>query len=137
VPVPEAGCWLWFGTDAGKGYGQFMAGGKVVKAHRFSWEIHNGPIPSGASVCHRCDTPQCVNPAHLFIGTNADNCRDRAVKGRAHRPRGGLNPMARLTSEQVALIRQDKRKRKVVANEYGVGPSCISKIRANQTWVTK
>lgn len=79
-------CWLWTASLNDRGYGQFKVlpgqGHAPMKAHRFSWELHFGPIPAGLVVCHRCDVPSCVNPAHLFIGTQGDNLRDMSAKGR-------------------------------------------------------
>lgn len=79
-------CWTWTAcTHHQWGYGHFRAGGKLVTAHRYSWELHNGPIPPGMRVCHRCDNPPCVRPAHLFLGTDADNAHDMIAKGRHYR----------------------------------------------------
>lgn len=82
VPEPNTGCWLWTGAVDKDGYGQIKEHGKQVKAHRVSWKIHHGELPEFSVVCHQCDTPSCVNPAHLFLGTHADNMKDRDAKGR-------------------------------------------------------
>lgn len=83
IPEPMSGCWLWVGGTNGKGYGQLWIDGEPsIMAHRLSWELHNGPIPKGMLVCHKCDTPPCVNPDHLFIGTDKDNIQDCIKKGR-------------------------------------------------------
>lgn len=84
VSKSQDGCWLWNGTKDGGGYGQISTfrGEAPAKAHRVSWEMRNGEIPAGMSICHKCDTPSCVNPDHLFIGTQADNARDMVSKGR-------------------------------------------------------
>lgn len=82
VPVPECGCWLWTGSKDKDGYGQLMLGGKRKKAHRVAYEQGRGAIPDGMSVCHKCDTPACVNPEHLFLDTQAGNVRDCRAKNR-------------------------------------------------------
>ncbi len=79
-----AGCWEWQGGHYTSGYGTFSLGARnPAYAHRVSWELHNGPIPAGLHVLHRCDNRNCVNPDHLFLGTNLDNTNDKTLKGRA------------------------------------------------------
>lgn len=75
-------CWLWTGCKSPRGYGVVGVGGKAQRAHRFSWTLHNGPIPNGMVVMHTCDTPLCVNPSHLKLGSQKDNILDAARKGR-------------------------------------------------------
>lgn len=76
-------CWQWTGSKRTFGYGHFRAENKRrCDAHRFSWEIHRGAIPHGMCVCHSCDNPSCVNPAHLWLGTSQQNTADRHIKGR-------------------------------------------------------
>lgn len=78
-----AECWLWTGSKVA-GYGRITVNGRLTRAHRLSWEMHNGKsIPDGAVACHLCDTPACVNPHHIWVGTQADNLRDMHSKGRA------------------------------------------------------
>ena len=94
-PEPTSGCWLWIGgTDANRqdrrrrvGYGMFYGGGRMIRAHRFSWELHYGPVPVGLWVLHKCYVPICVRPDHLFLGDNQANLRDLVAKGKF--PNGG------------------------------------------------
>lgn len=81
---PNSGCLLWPNSTNGKGYGQtwFLTGKSYV--HRLAWEFTAGPVPAGLQVLHRCDTRCCFNPRHLFLGTDGDNMRDKAEKGRHH-----------------------------------------------------
>lgn len=86
-------CWVWTaGRNHGRmGYGVFGLEGTALKAHRIAWALAYGDIPEGIFVLHRCDNPQCVRPTHLFLGTHADNGRDKAEKGRARAPQGDQN----------------------------------------------
>lgn len=86
ISDPKSGCLLWCGTNKGGrfNYGQTYRDGRKITAHRLVWEEHNGPIPAGLQVLHRCDTPRCVNIDHLFLGTHRQNMEDMAAKGRGH-----------------------------------------------------
>lgn len=88
TPEPNSGCWLWSGRANRRGYGVLYVRGKNLFAHRVSYEEHRGPIPPGLLVCHKCDNPPCINPDHLFVGTQSDNLTDMHRKKRhhAHRP---------------------------------------------------
>lgn len=129
-------CWLWKGRPGNKGYGRFSIGGRgsnvIVMAHRFSYEITFGMTPGELCVCHRCDTPACVNPAHLFLGTKADNNADMIRKGR--HPLGDRHHRRKLNSEQVKAIRKDARPQSAIAAEYKVHQSTISFIKSGRYW---
>ncbi len=84
-PEPNSGCLLWLGAPVRDGYGQLSVNGRLIRAHRLAWEVAHGPVHPNLCVLHSCDTPACINPAHLFVGTRLDNARDRKAKGRNHK----------------------------------------------------
>lgn len=105
-----ASCWLWTARLYKDGYGVFEVTTayketKKVRAHRYSYELHKGPIPPGMLVCHTCDNPLCVNPDHLWLGTNKDNSDDKIRKGR--QARGSQIAVSKLTEEGVVEMRKD------------------------------
>lgn len=132
-------CWEWQASRTPGGYGRIGCGDRVggwAAAHRVSWELHHGPIPSGLLVLHRCDNPPCVNPAHLFLGTHADNGADRDAKGRRNDARGERHASARLTVEQVREIRAQLGDvpKKELARRYGVRYQSIQAIASGKSW---
>lgn len=141
---PNTGCWLWAGTPGAYGYGAFRDRGKYHRAHRISHEVHNGPIPDGYLVMHKCDTPACVNPRHLSAGTYRDNIRDCISKGRAHHQRpwaddgsDGGKAGARLTPEQVREVRDRLaagQRRNHISRVCGISEGHISAIRRGVHW---
>ena len=137
-------CWEWNANkNTAAGYGRFRVNGKLELAHRASWEIHNGLIPEGEGhhgtcVLHRCDFRSCVNPRHLFLGTNQDNMDDMKKKGRNHQNQGESHPMSKLTEKTVRMIRKyfdaGGCSHDWLAQVYGVDKSNIGLIVRRQTW---
>lgn len=123
-------CWLWTGCLSKAGYGRIGAGGVkggTVYAHRVMWEIHRGPIPKRLFVCHHCDTPACVNPAHLFLGTHRDNMVDMYKKDRRPwRPKEKCPQGHALTGYNLMVIAKEKGRRQ----EYRMCRACcVSRTR--------
>lgn len=125
IPEPYSGCWLWMGATNEWGYGTILVDGICRLAHRVSWRLHRGDFSEGFRVLHRCDTPSCVNPDHLFLGTNYDNVIDMLKKGR-----GGK----KLTTEQVLKIRADNRPPDLIAKDYGIHRTNIRAIQSLKHW---
>lgn len=131
------GCWIWGGHVSGIGYGAARMNGKICSAHRLSWEAFNGPIPDGNLVLHKCDVPNCVNPEHLFLGTQADNVRDMVEKGRRVVRRGESHWKAKLTANNIIGIRFLYRlgyKQAAIAKSFGIQQGYVSKIIRRQVW---
>lgn len=156
---PRGGCWLWTGAHDADGYGKVKTrfhGGQrqLLSTHRFAYWLKHGEIPDGLLVCHKCDNAGCCNPAHLFIGTQADNIadkvsKDRQSKGSRHAAalrrrgpfernprRGEAHPLAKLTNSQVREIRRlspglSQRK---IGSMFGVSHVVIGHVLLRKTW---
>ncbi len=130
---PDGDCWIWTGARHGKGYGHFKIGDFVEKAQRFAFRHFCKHEPGNLLVCHSCDNPPCVNPAHLFLATNAANLLDRQRKRRhAH---GESHMKARLTEAQVLTIRRGGRQNvQELARVYGVSPGSIRAAGLGHSW---
>jgi HNH endonuclease len=128
-------CWTWRGGRHVCGYGQFWLGGRLRLAHRVAWELEHGPVPDGLGVLHRCDNRPCVNPAHLFLGTQVDNNADMVAKGRG--VAGSTHGMARLTEADVLDIRVVYALgggQRDIARAYGMAQQHVSSIVNRVKW---
>lgn len=139
---PE-GCWPWTGVKLARAtpklepYGIFDIGRKIVLAARMSYALHANADPGEMLVCHTCDNPPCVNPAHLFLGTPKDNSDDKVAKGRESHCIGEQNGCAKATNEIVAAIFTADTRRgdiEVMARKYGVSSTVVSLIRRRKIW---
>lgn len=138
-PDLNGGCHLWTRSVNNKGYGVVTFRGKNRLAHRVAFQLSKGPIPNGLCVCHRCDVPACVNPAHLFLETQAGNMADMAAKGRSRNRdnRGDRHAMAKLNSADVLVIAERLKggeSSAALGREFGVGRTAIVKIKVGETW---
>ena len=137
TPGPFNECWVWQGPTHDNGYGRLNAENRRTLAHRYSYEIHNGPIPEGMLVCHHCDNPACCNPYHFFLGTINDNNQDMIAKGR-QRPRiGNLNGNAKLSVEHVQEIRKSVSEgvpQNLIAKQFAMSKATINRIVKRKLW---
>lgn len=127
-------CWGWSSTVDRDGYPWIYSNAtrRYLRAHRFSFELHNGQISTGLVVCHKCDNPTCANPAHLFLGTTRDNNQDMAAKGRS--ARGSRNVNAKLTASDVRAIRTSDAAAPALAKRFDVTLQTIHHVRKRITW---
>lgn len=128
----DSGCWQWRAHTDKDGYGVLPGDRQNTRAHRLSYEIHNGQIPDGLIVCHHCDNPGCVNPDHLFVGTQKDNAQD-ALKKRRHYV-GEKNGRSKLTKENVKEILHSSLNGQQLADKFDVTRQTINKVRRGETW---
>ncbi len=124
-------CWIWQRAKIDAGYGELRHQGKHIGAHVFAWIKKHGPVQKGFFVCHDCDTPACVNPKHLFVGTQKQNMENAATKGRM--ARGTRHYAATLSDKDILKIRKDKRKQKIIAAKFNVSRATISRIKTGKT----
>lgn len=136
--VPLAGCWLWVGASSKNGgYGKFWNGEKYESAHRYSFRKKYGAIEKGMHVLHRCDVPSCVNPDHLFLGTQQDNINDAIQKGRHNRTTravGSNHGRAVLTEKQVIEMRGSVKSTTHFSRKFGINFMTLSCARRGKSW---
>lgn len=135
----EDSCWLWTRALSDAGYGKVWWDDEVRYTHRVAYELERGEITAGLCVCHSCDTPRCVNPAHLWLGTKGDNNADANAKGRSSggSSPGEMNPVARLTASIVRVIRKRVaagEQHTAIARELGVCKQTIGNVVSGKTW---
>ena len=134
-------CWLWTGCRDRRGYGRFRFRGRTSLAHRVSWTLTHGQPSDDLFVLHRCDTPSCVNPDHLFMGTQTDNMRDCSSKGRTSRHASSLhgnnNGNSRFTPEQVRQMRtmhSNGHSRVDISKRFGASKTSVAYIVTRRYW---
>lgn len=137
-PHMRTRCWLWLGGAKRGGYGRLKINGKWVSAHRFAYEIVRGSLGS-LKACHHCDVTDCARPSHIFKGTQAENVRDSANKGRHKNPVmfGEANPHAKLTEDRVRALRENpplRHEKARVAIELGITHRSLNKLLAGERW---
>jgi hypothetical protein len=133
----DDGCWTWR-LRLHNGYGVFTTDSKTYRAHRYAWQLVNGSIPTGMKACHHCDNRKCVNPIHLFLGTQQDNIDDMVAKGR-HRVvknymKGETHYAAKLNAADVRMILTDRRSQSAIAADYGISKCTVADIKVGRTW---
>lgn len=145
LKAAESGCMEWTRKTLpppGFPYGRLRVNGKDILAHRYAYQLCHGEIPVGMCVLHRCDNPKCCNPAHLFLGTQLDNVKDRDAKGRCgakgQRILGERSGSTKLSNQDVLDIRRASAERGEttisIGARYGLHPSCVSRIITRKTW---
>jgi hypothetical protein len=136
--VKTDGCWIWTGSLNTCGYGIIGVDRKTIHSHRIAWELINGTIPNRMSILHHCDRPPCVNPSHLFLGTQQDNIKDMLLKNRGKGGVGVRNCKARLSENDVREIRKRHIRKYgnlvILAKEFNVDPCTILDIIKRRSW---
>jgi hypothetical protein len=135
--IDDKKCWIWNAYKDDDGYGKFSILGKTRKAHQFSYEYYHGPIPFGMCVCHTCDNRSCVNPNHLFLGTQQDNTKDRNSKNR--QIKGSNHPHANLTEQLIwemlnLIYSGELNSVKEISNKYNISNTNVYRILSKKAW---
>jgi len=130
IMAEKTGCWLWIGSCQGDGYATIQDGRRNLLATRLSYEIHFGDLQPTDKICHKCDIPSCVNPDHLFLGTDQTNATDKMQKGRNVHVGG----KSELTAEDVVYIRQSDLNNKILADQFNLTPKSIKNIKTKKTF---
>jgi hypothetical protein len=131
MPEPFSGCFLWFGNQDRWGYGKINVDGRTYGAHRLAWSLIHGAIPNGLCVLHRCDTPSCVNPSHLFLGSFKDNTQDSLRKGRFNI---GKSRNVKLTELEVCQIRSEIGTLRAIGRKFGISKTAVERIKKRKVW---
>lgn len=130
-PEPNSGCYLWDGSYFDSGYGRWQECNKALRAHRVSYAKYKGKIPFGLKVLHRCDNKACVNPEHLYLGTNKRNTRDALQRKRFCV--GDRHDKTKIPDAEIKKIMYDCRPNTVICKEYGVSDALIGQIKRGVT----
>jgi hypothetical protein len=128
----KSGCHTWIGTIKSNGYGVINVNGRITNAYRVAWELAKGPIPDGMWVLHTCDNRRCVNPDHLWLGTQQDNIGD--MVGKLRHNHGARNARSKLTAKQVRLIRLMSGTQAEIAACFGVSDATICRVLSGRFW---
>lgn len=133
VRITESGCWIWTGSLNKHGYGRLTFGAKTnIGAHRASYELMHGKIPDGLFALHRCDIKCCVNPDHIFIGTQQENMSDKVAKNR--QAKGHRHGMSKLTEEQAKEAKFGRARSSELAKKFNCSAVMIRQIRGGLYW---
>ena len=133
IKLPESGCWIWMKSLNHMGYGKTCLGkGSNISAHRASYEEKYGKIPNGLMALHTCDIRCCVNPDHIFLGTQQDNMTDKVLKNR--QSNGEKHGMSKLTKEQAFEAKFGTEKSSLLAKKFGCSAVTIRQIRSGMYW---
>lgn len=130
------GCWEWQGSVSSGGYGHFPYKNKCYPAHRISWKLFKGEIPENMNVCHKCDNPSCVNPEHLFLGTQRENMKDMFSKNRKDHAQEN-HPRVKLSKENVLEIRDLIKQgfsQEIICHKFGITNGHVGSIKHRRTW---